>query len=92
MYFHQKTDVFPFQNEELGRCLGPTNNDGNDMCQGVLHQNGQVVLRRTIRRLRSEKPIVTNETETNKRATFDADIKKLIGDSIASETLKPSRK
>ena len=51
-YLCQKTAVFPFQKEELGRCLGPTKNDGNEMCQWVLHQNGQVVLRRNLRRLR----------------------------------------
>ena len=52
VYFRHKTADFPFQKEELGRCLGPTKNDGNEMCQWVLHQNGQVVLRRNIRRLR----------------------------------------
>ena len=61
--------------EELGRCIGPTKNDGNEMCQWLLQQNGQVVPRRTLRRLRSEELTITNETESNKRADFDADIK-----------------
>ena len=54
VYLRQKNAVFTFQKEELGICLGPTKNDGNNMCQCVLQQNGQVVLRRTLRRLRPE--------------------------------------
>ena len=32
VYFRQKTAAFTFQKEELGRCLGNTKNDGNEMC------------------------------------------------------------
>ena len=75
VHFFLKTSAFPFQNEDIGICLGPTNIDGNDMCQWVPQQNGQVFLRITLRRLRLEELILTNETESNKRASFDADIK-----------------
>ena len=36
VYLNQKTAAFPFQKELLDRCLGPTKNDGNAMCQWVL--------------------------------------------------------
>ena len=75
VYFRQKTAAFPFQKEYLGRCLAPTNNDCNDMCQWVLHQNGQMVPRQTLIRLKSEELTVRNDTESKKRASFDADIK-----------------
>ena len=60
--FPSENAVFPFQEEELGICLGHTNNDGNEMCQWFLHQNGRVVLRKTLIRLRLDSPTVTNET------------------------------
>ena len=75
MYLRQKTAAFTFQKEELGICLGPTKNDGNEMCQWVLQKNGQVVLRLTHRRLRSEELTVTNETESNKRAALKLTLK-----------------
>ena len=43
VYFCQKTSVFTFQKEELGICLGPTKNDGNEICQWVFQKNEQVV-------------------------------------------------
>ena len=89
VYFRQKTAAFPFQKQELGRCLGPTKNDGNEMCQWFLQQNGQVVPRQTLRRLSSEELTVTNETESNKRAAFYDDIKESLGYSIAPAPLKP---
>ena len=67
VYFCQKTADFTFYKEQLGRCLGTTKNEGNDMCQWVIHHNGQAVPRQDIRQLRSE--------ESNKRADFNADIK-----------------
>ena len=74
VYFFQKTAVFPFHKEELGRCIGTTNNDGNEMCKCILHQNWQVFPRQTKIKFRSEELNVTNDTESNKRADFDAEI------------------
>ena len=88
MYFRHKTSAFPFQKEELCRFLGTTKNDGNEMCQWVIHQNGQVVPRKTIRRLRLEELTITNDTESNKRADFDAGIKESLGNSIAPAPFK----
>ena len=61
------------------------------MCWWVLQQNGQVVARRTLRRLRLEELVVTNENKSNKRAAFDADIKGSLGDYISHAPLKPAR-
>ena len=36
VYFRQHTAQFPHQKSELDRCLGPTKNKGNEMCQWVL--------------------------------------------------------
>ena len=36
VYFYQKTAAFRFQKEILGIFLGPTKNDGNEICQWVL--------------------------------------------------------
>ena len=82
VYFRQQKAQFPQQKSELGRCLGPTKNEGNEMCQWVLQQNGQVVPRRTLRRLKPEEISPTNVSEANKRAAFDAEIKRRLGDSI----------
>ena len=74
--------------EELCRCLGPTKNEGNQMCQWILQQNGQIVPRRTLRRLRPIDLSVTNEAEATNCAQFDAAIKKDLGDSITPAPIK----
>ena len=52
------------------------------MCQWVLQQNGQVVPRRTLQRLKPEEISPTNIAEANKRAAFDAEILRRSGDSV----------
>ena len=42
---------FPENKEQLGRVLGPTPNEGNEMAQSVLTIKGTVVTRRTLRKL-----------------------------------------
>ena len=61
------------------------------MCQWILQKNGQVVTRRNLRRLKSDELTVTNDTESKKRASFDADIKYSLWYSIAPAPLKPAR-
>lgn len=90
VYFRQHTAAFPYQKEVLGRCLGPTKNEGNEMCQWVLQQNGQIVHRRTLRRLRAVELSPSNTAKVNRRAAFDAEIKERLGDSIAIE--KPTQR
>ena len=54
VHFRQNTPSFPYQKEELGRCLGPTKNEDNERCQWILQQNRQIVTQRILRRLRPE--------------------------------------
>ena len=90
VYFCQHTASFPYQKEVLGRCLGPTKNEGNEMCQWVLQMNGQVVPRRTLRRLRPDEVSPSNESECQKRAAFNEAIKENLGDSLTLPE-KPTR-
>jgi len=83
VYFRQHTARFPHQKEVLGRCLGPTRDEGNEMAQWVLQQNGQIVPRRTLRRLNQEELSHNNLVEVAKREAFDAEIKQRLGDSLS---------
>ena len=83
IYFRQHTAKFPHQKEVLGRCLGPTRDEANEMAQWVLQQNGQVVPRRTLRRLSKEELSINNVVEARKREAFDMEIKRRLGDSLA---------
>ena len=89
VYFRQGKSPFPLMKEELGRCLGPTKNEGNEMAQWVLQQNGKIVPRRTLRRLTADELAPGNETEAEKRRAFNQAIKEKLGDSI---TLGPYKK
>ncbi len=40
VYFREDSASFPFQKEQLGRCLGPAKNENNEMAQWVLKENG----------------------------------------------------
>ena len=75
VYFRHHTAAFPYQKEVLERCLGPTKDEGNKMTQWILQENGLVVLRRTLRRLRQEEISPYNLIEKAKRDAFDSDIK-----------------
>jgi hypothetical protein len=63
VYFREDSASFPFQKEQLGRCLGAAKNEGNEMAQWVLKDNGKVLPRRTLRRLSSAELSLTNESE-----------------------------
>ena len=58
-------------------------NEGNEMCQAILKQNGKVVPWLSCRPLTSGELAFTNETETRKRREFDAAIKEKLGDSFS---------
>ena len=77
---------YPHALDKLGRCLGPSKNEGNEMAQWVLTQTGSIVPRRTLRRLTPHELSVTNETERAKRQTFMEDIRRRLGDAA---TLPP---
>ena len=42
-YHNSPTSQFPFPKSRLDRCLGPAKNEGNEMTQWILKQNGQVL-------------------------------------------------
>ena len=70
MYFREDASVqFPHQREQLGRVLGPTINEGNEMAQSILKLNGEIVPRRTVRRLSKEE--IASETGLQKIISFD---------------------
>ena len=81
-YFRQGKKEFPEPAEELGRCLGPSKNEGNEMCQSVLQMNGQVVPRRSLCRLRPDELAASNASEARKRSQFDDAITAKLGDSF----------
>eukprot|EP00984_Skeletonema_dohrnii_P000995 scaffold318_cov96-Skeletonema_dohrnii-CCMP3373.AAC.6 len=50
-YYRDNTEGYPNMRENLGRCLGPTRNEGNEMAQWILTKKGTVIVRRTLRKL-----------------------------------------
>ena len=48
VHFWETMEKFPFPAHVLGRCLGPAKNEGNEMTQWVLKQNGKIVPQRTM--------------------------------------------
>ena len=79
-YYLEHTAKFPFNREVLGRVLGPSRGEGNEMSQWVLKSNGQVVPRRTLRTLKPEE--LRSETEIKKRNLFDKLVEKRHGTSM----------
>jgi len=80
VYFRDNKAGFPFPKELLGRCLGPSTGEGNEMSQCILKSNGKVVPRRSVRPLTRDEEI--SDTEIDKRQLFDKLIKEKLGDSI----------
>ena len=78
--YYRDHGSFPENKEKLGRALGPTTNEGNQMAQAVLVASGKVIPRRTLRKL--NKAEIHSETEKRKRAIFDDIILKKLGDSV----------
>ena len=78
--YYRDQGSFPENKEKLGRVLGPTTNEGNQMAQAVLAATGRVVPRRTLRKL--TKAELFSETEKRKRKIFDDIILKKLGDSV----------
>ena len=65
---------------KLGRFLGPARRAGNEMCQWVLKNNGQVVARRSCWPLSPDE--LHSPVEQRKRDIFDVLIGEKFGDSI----------
>jgi hypothetical protein len=83
-YYWDQKPGFPLQKRRLGRILGPSKNDGNEMAQYVLKSNGSVVPRRTCQRLSIAE--THHPDEIKKRQIFTECIRNKLGDSM---TLSP---
>ena len=88
-YYYDESSVskFPFPKAALCRVLGPAKNEGNEMAQWILKQNGKVVPRRTVVPLTPAQLAPSNEVEARKRADYDNAIRSKLGDSF---TLPPA--
>ena len=88
-YREEGTNLFPKQKELLGRVLGPSKNEGNEMAQNILNFKGNVLPRRTVRRLKLAE--IESESEKQKRSAFTTNIMKRLGDSLSlpPSLLKP---
>ncbi len=82
VYYRDAKTSFPYQKEQLGRCLGPTKNEGNAMAQWILKENGKVVPRRTLRHLTPAELSPSNKVEMEKRSLFNVTIHGVLGDSV----------
>ena len=68
------------QLETYFNILGPARKEGNEIAQWCMKSNGQVVPRCTVKRINAEQLAPSNAVEIAKRAAFDADIKRRLGD------------
>lgn len=80
-YYRDNTEGYPNMRENLGRCLGPTKNEGNEMAQWILTKKGEVIVRRTLRKLTAHELSSTNGVEEHKRRKFMEVVRSRYGDS-----------
>ena len=83
-YFRDKKSRSPYNQEILGKVLGPAKGEGNEMTQWVLKANGRVIPRRSCRPLSTAE--LHSEIEKRKRSCFDKLIERKWGN-----TLNPSQ-
>ena len=81
VYLRETIAKPPFPAHVIEHCLGPANNEGNEMTQWVLNQNGRIVPQGTMRRLTPEE--WAREIEIKKRSEFNGSIKAQYGDSLS---------
>jgi hypothetical protein len=81
-YYRENTSKLHFNQEILGRVLGPAKGESNEIAQWTLKANGNVVLRRTVRPLNMAG--LHSDTEIKKRAIFDALIEGRWGTSMSA--------
>ena len=86
-YYWDQHENFPEQKGRLGRALGSTKFQDNEMTQYILKENGQVVPCRTVKRIPPEVQNTEKMKELMKR--FDAKIYDKLGDSMTARDLKP---
>ena len=84
-YREEGKNLFPQMKEILGRVLGPSKNEGNEMAQNVLTHKGIVLPRRSVRKLTQRE--IEMDSEKTKRSQFDEMITKLLGNSMIVPTI-----
>ena len=81
-YYQEKgrDTIFPNMKEILGRVLGPSKNEGNEMAKNFLTHKDVVVPRCSVQKLTDQEWEM--KSEKSKRADFDRRIKDKLGDLI----------
>lgn len=87
--YYRDNKNFPYPREVLGRVLGPAKNQGNEMAQYILQINGEVVVRRTLRRLRPDELAPSNEVESRRRHLFNLSIQQKLGSTYSAKPIIP---
>lgn len=70
----------------LGRDLGPAIDYGPALCRSILKENGEIVIRSTVVPLTPDE--YKDEVMTERRRSFDAKIRKILGDAFRPEDFK----
>jgi hypothetical protein len=80
VYFRDKVVQWPKASEVLGRYLGPAVDIGPAMAAKILKQNGQTVVRSTVRPLTEDE--MKNPDMKKKRDAFDVEIESRLGKGV----------
>jgi len=84
--FRDTAIPFPEDKMVLGRDLGPAIDIGPAMSRKILKENGQVVIRSTVRSLNEDE--LMSEDKKAKRKAFDENVHKVLGDAFRPEDFK----
>ena len=79
----EHTNCFLYNQEVLGRVLGPARGEGNEMAQWILKAKGDIVPRRSHRPLQVAK--INSPTKAKKRKWFDSLIERRWADFLARD-------
>ena len=77
--FSQGKASFSEPTKELGRCIVPSKNEGNGICQSLLQMNGRFVPHCSLRCVILDKLDASNASEIRKRVQFDEAITAKLG-------------
>ena len=89
VYFWDQKQSWPLARKRLGRVLGPARGQGNEMCQYIMDERGNIIPRRTLRKLRVDE--LHSKDEESKRDIFTALITKRYGSTFQPQ-FAPRRK
>jgi len=84
--FRDTSIPFPEENMVLGRDLGPAIDIGPTMARKILKDNGETVIRSTVRSLTEDE--IMSEDEKAKRKAFDAKVNEKLGEGFKYQDFK----